>query len=189
MGVTSVRPVTAATWADLVRLFTARGGPHHCFCTTYRLTGVEHRTSDERREAMAALVTGGTPVGVLAYDGDEPVGWCSVAPRESHARLARSRTMPRATPPGTATWTVLCFFVRRADRGRGVTRALLDGAVAYARAGGADVVEGYPFDTAGISSTHRGHSSAFAAAGFVRDGRRWSLVVGPGGGQPPKSPA
>jgi GNAT superfamily N-acetyltransferase len=179
MEVTGVRPVSPDTWDDFVRLFTARGGPHHCFCTPYRIAGDAHLTSEQRRTVMAGLVQGGTPVGVLAYDGPQPVGWCSVAPREDYARLARSRTMPRVTPPATATWTVLCFFVPRPRRGTGVTRALLDGAVAYAADCGARVVEGYPFDTAGISATHRGHSTVFAAAGFTRDGPRWFRPVDP----------
>jgi GNAT superfamily N-acetyltransferase len=123
---------------------------------------------------MQALVAAATPIGVLAYDGDEPVGWCSVAPRETYVRLARSRTMPRVTALDTPTWTILCFFVARSHRRAGAARALLDGAVAYARQQGAKVVEGYPFDTAGITSTHRGRSSLFAAARFRRDGARWS---------------
>jgi GNAT superfamily N-acetyltransferase len=83
--------------------------------------------------------------------------------------------MPRATPPATATWTVLCFFVTRSHRKQHVAQALLEGAVAYARQRGAEVVEGYPFDTAGVSSTHRGHSSMFRAARFTLDGKRWFL--------------
>jgi GNAT superfamily N-acetyltransferase len=81
--------------------------------------------------------------------------------------------MPRATPPTTPTWTILCFFVARSHRGRGVAHVLAEGAVAYARARGAALVEGYPFDTAGISSTHRGHSRIFKAAGFEPAGKRW----------------
>lgn len=122
---------------------------------------------------MRAMVDRGVPVGVLAYDAGRPVGWCSVAPRESYARLARSRTMPRATAAEESTWVVLCFFVPRDRRGQDITHALLRGAVSYAGDSGADTVEGYPFDTAGITSTHRGHSSVFAAAGFRQDGTRW----------------
>lgn len=126
---------------------------------------------------MEALVDDRTPIGVLAYDGEEPVGWCSVAPRETYVRLARSRTMPRVTLPAISTWTVLCFFVPRPHRGRGVTNALLEGAVTYATEHGAEIVEGYPFDTAGISSTHRGHSRVFRAAGFEQEGKRWTRSV------------
>jgi GNAT superfamily N-acetyltransferase len=169
-----VRPVTRDTWPDFVRLFEAKGGPHYCFCTPYRLKDAAHLANAQKKARMKKLVDAETPVGVLAYDGDEPVGWCSIAPRETYLRLERSRTMPRATPPGTPTWTVLCFFVARPARQMGVTRALLDGAVKYARAAGARAIEGYPFDTAGISATHRGHSSIFEAARFRRDGKRWS---------------
>lgn len=168
-----VRPVDRESWEDFVRLFESRGAPHYCWCTPYR-TPSQDLTADERKDYMRGLVMEGTPIGVLAYDGDEPVGWCSIAPRETYGRLDRSRTMPRNTPEDTPTWTVLCFFVARSHRRTGLTKKLLEGAVAHARQAGARVVEGYPFDAAGLSSTHRGHSSAFAANGFAGEGRRWS---------------
>jgi GNAT superfamily N-acetyltransferase len=168
-----VRPVTSESWEAFERLFEAKGSPHHCWCALYRSRG--RLTSAEKRACTRSLVAARTPIGVLAYAGDEPIGWCSVAPRETYVRLERSRTMPRETPVATTTWTVLCFFVPRRHRKQDVARALLDGAVAYARTRGAEVVEAYPFDTAGISSTHRGHSSLFRAAGFRQEGTRWSL--------------
>ncbi len=172
-----VRPVTKDNWQDFVRLFAAKGAPHYCWCTSYRLPASRDLSNAQKKSAMSELVDNGTPVGVLAYDGDEPIGWCSVAPRETYGRLARSKTMPRETPPETPTWTILCFFVTRSHRERGITRALIDGAVAYAKEQGAELVEGYPFDTAGISSTHRGHSRAFEAARFEQEGSRWARRV------------
>lgn len=168
-----VRPVTAETWDDFVRLFEAKGSPHYCWCTPFRVVGNPDLTSAQKKQVARRFVDAATPIGVLAYAVGEPVGWCSIAPRESYVRLERSRTMPRVTPPATPTWAILCFFVARAHRGQGVTRALLEGAVRYARRQGARVVEAYPFDTAGVSSAHRGHSSVFAAAGFYQDGKRW----------------
>jgi hypothetical protein len=162
------------------RFFTARGSPHYCWCGPYRYARAHEMSATAKRDALCALVSGGTPVGVLAYDGGVPVGWCSIAPRQTYVKLERSRTMPRETPPATATWTVLCFFVARSHRRRGLPLALLRGGIAYAATQGAAVVEGYPYDTAGITSTHRGHSSVFRAAGFRRDGTRWVRVV-PGG--------
>jgi GNAT superfamily N-acetyltransferase len=172
----TVRPVTSATWADLERLFDARGAPHYCYCTPYRASG--HLDNARKKLAMAAFVKAGTPIGVLAYERGVPVGWCSIAPRETYVRLSRSRTMPRVTPDDAPTWTVLCFFVPRDHRGSGIAHALLHGAVSYARKSRAKFVEGYPFDTAGISSTHRGHSSLFAAESFQRYGTRWELAIG-----------
>ena len=35
-----------------------------------------------------------TSAEIDAFQGSEPVGWCSVAPRTTYEKLARSRTMP-----------------------------------------------------------------------------------------------
>lgn len=143
----------------------------------YRSQRSHEMSKDERRDGMKSRIQGNVPVGVLAYAGDEPVGWCSVAPRETYEKLERSRTMPRVN--NEPTWTILCFFVRRSHRGKGVTAKLLDGAVKYARLSGAKVVEAYPFDTAGITSTHRGHSSVFRRARFTQAGTRWQRRLTP----------
>jgi GNAT superfamily N-acetyltransferase len=177
MAKVQVRPVTRANWRDFERLFEAKGSPHYCWCAPYRSDGREHSSNAGRKACMRKLVDAGTPVGVLAYDGDEPIGWCSIAPRESYVKLRRSRTMPRVTAPDTPTWVVLCFFVVRAWRKQRLAHELLKGAVAYARSQGAQVVEGYPFDSAGISATHQGHSSVFEALRFRQDDgeRRFAL--------------
>src|SRR5882757_9999207 len=104
-----VRSVTEESWPDFVRLFEARGGPHYCWCTPYRFADAHEMSKAEKKTAMKQRVAKAVPVGVIAYDGSEPVGWCSIAPRETYVKLARSRTMPRVTPTETSTWVVLCF--------------------------------------------------------------------------------
>ena len=173
MSAIAVRPVSKSNWKDFERFFEAVGSPHFCWCTIYRVSGSRRLTKTQKKSTMQGLVEAGVPIGVLAYEGDEPVGWCSIAPRETYSRLERSRTMPRVTPPGTETWVVLCFFVARNHRKHGVAHALLRGAVSYARNCGAKVIEGYPFDTSNIITTHRGHSRLFKCEQFHRDGRRW----------------
>jgi len=134
--------------------------------------GRRHEMSgDDNRAAMHAFIAGGTPVGLLAYDGHDPVGWCSVAPRETFPKLKRSRAMP--TGGVAPAWAVTCFFVRRSHRGRSVTRTLLLAARKYASEQGAAVIEGYPWDTSANRSAFKGHSSVFRAAGFVQDRTRW----------------
>ena len=171
-----VRAVTPERAGDFAAFFSAKGCPGFCWCAAYRFTDAHRKGRAQKRTAMLRLVADETPIGVLAFDGDEPVGWCSVAPRATYARLATSRTMPTVNENA---WTILCLFVRRDHRGAGVAKALVAGALKYARAGGARVVEAYPWDTAGISPTgpaaHWGHSSVYAAAGFRREGetRRW----------------
>ena len=166
------RPVTSANWADCEALFEAHGGPHYCWCSLYRQPSQPHLSSPEKKQALRQLVQADTPVGILAYAGEKPVGWCSIAPRETYGRLNRSRTMPRVTPPDMPTWDILCLFVPKDYRGKGVSLALLSGAVAYAQAQGAQMSEAYPYDSAGISATHRGHSTLYQSAGFCQDGSR-----------------
>ena len=77
------------------------------------MTSAAYRRSskEERVAALEELVRYGTPVGILAYHEEEPVGWCSVAPRESYAALERYRAQPRIDD--AAVWSVACFFVDR----------------------------------------------------------------------------
>src|SRR6185369_5232211 len=101
----------------------------------------------------------------------------SVAPRTSFARLGRSRTMPLAS--SAVVWTINCLFIQKPFRGQGVAALLVDAAAGYARDQGAQELEAYPYDTAGISSTHQGHSSLYAGCGFAQgEGRRWVNWLG-----------
>jgi GNAT superfamily N-acetyltransferase len=120
------------------------------------LSGKEAPTTKaDKKSSLKRFVSEGIPIGVIAYNGAKPIGWCSVAPRETYQKLENSRTMPRVTNSETVTWSILCFFVHREYRGHHVASTLLEGAVSYARMAGAQVVEGYPFDSAGITATHR----------------------------------
>lgn len=49
-------------------------------------------------------------------------------------------------------WRAACFVVPPKQRRPGVARALLDGAVAYARDRGADALEAHPVDTGASGS-------------------------------------
>ena len=108
-----IKPVTRENWETFVRLFEAKGAPHYCWCTSYRARNASGLTAAQKKSLMRRSVDAGVPVGVIACKGDEPIGWCSVAPRETYVRLERSRSMPRATTPTTSTWTIVCFFVAR----------------------------------------------------------------------------
>ena len=65
-------------------------------------------------------------------------------------------------------WSISCFYIRKGYRRRGVTAALIAGALETAGRYGATVVEAYPLDAALTPSTsHTGYSSTFERAGFV----------------------
>ncbi len=123
-------------------------------------------TGPARGERVAELLEDG-PIGVLAYDGDEPVGWAAVAPR-AETTFDRSRTIPRVDD--AEAWCVWCIRVKPGHRGEGISHHLLAGAVEYARSQGARVLEGYPLDNSGktINTTmaYVGTKALFEKAGF-----------------------
>ncbi len=169
------RPLTPERWPDLERLFGARGCAG-CWCMWFRLSPSEFERGkgDGNRAALRTLVHAGPPPGILAYAGDEPVGWCAVAPRSEYPLLARSRILrPVDDAP---VWSIVCFFVARGHRRRGVTVALLRAAVEYASARGARVIEGYPVESGERATAdtfaYHGLASAFRRAGFAEVARR-----------------
>ncbi len=124
------------------------------------------------RELTDRAAAEGTPApGLVALDDDgQPIGWISVGPRADFERLERSRTIPRLDD--RPVWSVVCFVVGRSVRGQGVARALLDGAIEYARASGATALEAYPADPGEgrlpVAAAYTGVLTTFEAAGFQR---------------------
>lgn len=169
-------PATAARWADLERLFGARGACAGCWCMWPRRTAREFAAGKGagNRRALRGLVNSGAAPGLIAYAGREPVGWVALAPRAEYRRLATSRVM--APVDETPVWSVPCFFIARAWRGRGVSAFLLEAAKRFAARRGARVLEGYPIDPRGarMADTFAWHglAAAFEAAGFAEVARR-----------------
>ncbi len=178
-SVLAVYPVTPERWGDLEALFAPDPICRCCWCMWWRVRRAEfHRSgSATLRASMRDIVTRGEVPGLLAYLDGVPVGWVSVGPREAFPVLARS---PQLKPvDDTPVWSVVCFSVARDHRRQGLSSALLQAAVDYARAQGAAIVEGYPVREIrgaadGVSFT--GVLSTFLAAGFEvvadRGGRR-----------------
>lgn len=164
MAKTALRfaPVTVDNWSDFETLFECPGAPKYCWCTCWReLPDRQTIKSADKKKVMAGIVGRGTPVGMLAYAGDEAVGWCSVAPRKTLRKLS-----PDQDDAETGVWSVGCFFVRKDQRGHGVAAALLDAAVAHAFGKGAECVEAYPVDPDSPSFRFMGFRDMFATRGF-----------------------
>ena len=169
-------PVTTARWSDMEKLFGARGACGGCWCMWWRLPRREfvQGKGEANRRAMRRLVAAGDTLGILAYSGGEPVGWCSLAPRESFPVLDRSRILKRVDDQ--PVWSVVCFFVAKEHRRQGLAVKLLEAAAAYAEKCGARIVEGYPVEPKKGDMpdvfVYTGLASAFRKAGFVEVARR-----------------
>ncbi len=161
------KPVTKSTFEDFVALFEGRGGPKHCHCLVWRERGAASKLDlAGRREAMRERVDRREPIGILAYLEGEPVGWCSIAPRETYMPLGGEEY-----DSNVRVWSLVCFYLRSKLRGQGAGRALLDEAIRVASKRGADVVEAYPVAPDSPSYRFGGFTSMFRAAGFEERGR------------------
>ena len=143
---TICRPLTPARWSDAARVFQGCGDARGCWCAFWRMPRPQYRAGwgARNRAYLRGLVGASAPVGVVAYRGGEPVGFCGVAPRSDLSRLARSRVL--APVDDVPVWSINCFVVPPAHRRSGLMRPLIEGAVAYAKKRGAPAVEAYPFD-------------------------------------------
>jgi GNAT superfamily N-acetyltransferase len=165
-----IHPLTSDRWPDFETLFGERGAYGGCWCMFWRMPAAawNHTTSERNKEGIQTIVGSGPPPGLLAYDGDQAVGWVSVGPREAFPRIERSRTLKRVDD--RPTWSVNCFFIAEPYRGQGLMLALLQAAIEYARSQGATLIEGYPREPGderlGTMQGYKGIASVFRQAGF-----------------------
>lgn len=131
-------------------------------------------SGEPNRRQLRSLARRGPPPGLLAYADGVAVGWCALAPRDSFPRLNSSTKLkPVDDKP---VWSIVCFYIERHHRGTGVASVLLDQAVAWARAHGATLVEGYPIDSGAARRSNAemftGTVGMFGDAGFTEVARR-----------------
>ena len=162
----TVRPLTPDLWPALQDLFGEHGACNGCWCMYWRIGSAYHkRRRAQNKAAFRELVKRGPPPGLLAFDGELPVGWCQLTPRDAVPWLDRTWRLARVDD--VPVWSLSCFYVRKGYRKRGVTSVLIAAAVNVAKRAGAPALEAYPLDahlTPSASGT--GYASTFARAGF-----------------------
>jgi len=162
----TIAPLDPDRWDDLENLLD-RPGPHRgCWCLWWRLLHKEFgaTSDDQHRRRMGQIVRRGGRPGLLGYVDGEPVAWVSLGPRTDFAALEASRLLRRVDEK--PVWSVVCFFVDRRARRKGVTLGLLKAAVEYARSRGAKIIEGYPVEPGPRLYTFMGSPATFRKAGF-----------------------
>ena len=163
-------PLTPARVPDLATLFDAGGDPKWCWCAFYRLRARDFAdaTPTSNRGLIERLAGDAPAPGLVAYEGDVVVGWVSLGPREAYDRLTFSKAL--GPIDDTPVWSIVCFVVRRSERGRGIADTLLASAIDHARKHGATMLEAYPIDTGGerVPSAYafKGTLSMYQRAGF-----------------------
>jgi GNAT superfamily N-acetyltransferase len=178
----SIIPANQASWADLQAVFGTADYPGMCYCQHYKtrdchwssLSG-EERHRRLREQTRCDDPRAQTTSGLVAYLGQEPVGWVAVEPRTAYPRLPKVRTVwsgRQEDKTDDGVWAVTCFVTRKGYRKRGITYALAAATVSFARDQGARALEAYPMITSpGKEITwgelHVGSRQVFADAGFT----------------------
>lgn len=176
-----VRPLTPGRWPDVEAIFNARGCgvARGCWCVFYRHTGRSPprppgvTLGELRRRELEGLAAEDPPPGLIGYRSGTPVGWISLGPREVFRRFERSPI--RKPVDDQPVWSIICFVVPGQYRRQGVSRALLAGAIEYARARGVECLEAYPAEPEGDAADDTlfwGVRSLYDDAGFVEVARR-----------------
>jgi GNAT superfamily N-acetyltransferase len=169
-----ILPLTSDLFGSLEDLFADGAACKRCWCMYWRLGSAYRKNSrDANRDLFRDIVQAGPPPGLIALDGETPVGWCQLTPRNELAFLDRSRPNPLSRLDDLPVWCISCFYVRKGRRKSGVTAALIREAIGVAQFQGAVALEAYPLDREhSTSSTFTGFATTFAKLGFQTVARR-----------------
>ena len=162
-------PLDASTWGAFAELVERNNGVYGgCWCIAHH--SEYQRGVSDPRTLKEALVRAGRAYPALVFDEDDLAqGWCQYG--IGGTRLKHHREYAK-NPPPRARWRIACIFVDKGNRGRGVARAGLEGALAQIAAAGGGLVEAISEVTAGREAQSRFLFSAsaelFEQYGFTR---------------------
>jgi GNAT superfamily N-acetyltransferase len=134
----------------------------------------EKRKDGRTKNEMKKMVKEKIEPGMIAYDENKPVGWIAIQPRDKYSKLSNSKILqPVDDKP---VWSVVCFFVHKDYRKKGISVKLIENACYFAASKGGTIVEAYPTETKTKNSApvfiYTGTASAFKKAGFKEVARR-----------------
>lgn len=159
-------------------------GKSGCYCAFWHqkwnsMEEWERRQKEEplkNRDIVKSRMQSGFHVGVLAYVGNELLGWISVGPLpEFYWTWRRVAQVAEAAPTIAG---ITCINVAESFRKKGFQEKMLSALAAYAKEQKWTVVEGYPFDPEahrihGEKVLWAGFTQSFERAGFERVSAHW----------------
>lgn len=172
-----IKPTTPARWDDVQQVFGRKGDPSWCWCQFHCTTGGGHQVGAQtNRAALHRQLRRRPAPGLLAYEEDEPVGWVRLGRVSEFERILNNRRRSSVVGPDQdGLWVITCFVVPPRFRRRGVSAALVEGAIDFAGRHDATTLEAHPVDTHDErkpgDALFQGVLSTFLDAGFSEVGR------------------
>ncbi len=172
----TTKEVTPELWPGIEELFGNNGACGGCWCQAWKVEKGESWKKIQGATAKKRFKKGilsGTTFGVVAFDGEKPIGWCNFGPRNSYPRLNRARTLQ--CEDAEIVWSIPCFFVKNGYRQKGVASAMLTHSIRILKKKKVKIAEGYPSkpDKEGNyipAFSWTGTISLFEKAGFTTAG-------------------
>ena len=169
-----VLPLVSERWKDLESVVGSKGDSG-CWCMWWRLGDeeFEEQRGEANKMALREIVDSGRMPGVIAYVGNQPAGWCSIGPRQDFVRLESSFLFGKVDDE--PLWSIVCYYVNRAFRGRGLMEHLTRGALELAMSRGVSTIEAYPVELpegSSSSGAFTGIAEVLRKVGFVEVVRR-----------------
>ncbi|HXH19373.1 MAG TPA: GNAT family N-acetyltransferase [Chitinophagales bacterium] len=153
-----------------------------CYCTCYQVNCSTKewsvRTKEQNRDWAQQAIKDGMMRGYLAYEDEQPVGWCSVNRKKLYAPLIREKELtPDAPDDGIVS--VMCFVIAATHRGKGIARQLLRQAMDDCSKENIPAMEAYPYKgELSPGDQFHGPLQLFLSEGFTvyRDFERFVVV-------------
>jgi predicted GNAT family acetyltransferase len=145
-AVTKVRELNKTDWPHITALFGSNGACGGCWCMSWRITPHGKKWSEAQgetnRKAFKKLVESGKALGILAFDGNQPVGWCAYGRRTEFPHLESAKAYHRDDIE--QVWSINCYFILAKYRNQGVATALTEAAIAAIKKRKGKIIETYP---------------------------------------------
>lgn len=133
----NTKPLALSNWNDFVALMKVDSQCSECWCLNHR-EPAGCPTGVAAQNKMQKLTAQNKVSGLLAYQDKECVGWIAIDPM---SELVGHDCQPSGKPN---EWSIHCIFVRDEFRGQGVSTQLIQAAIEYAKANGANLVSAFP---------------------------------------------
>lgn len=169
----TTKALSPDTWPDFAALVERSNGVWGgCWCMGFHAEGVgKGKTVAQNRAEKETRVRRGDAHAALVYDGPTCVGWCQFGSPAELPRIKHKRTY-LAGDPIEADWRITCFFTDKTRRGEGIAAAALAGALQEIARLDGGLVESFPEDVSGRTTSssflYNATLATFEAAGFKR---------------------